>query len=113
MDYDECSDLTTSVTIPSEYVCAKEFEEDVLKAGSVISILENKKLNPINLFLCLLESKQYQDLFVEITSMSNFKEAISHLLYLYPSLVKSKITKSAIKHAQRGHNNRLRKAPLQ
>ena len=112
MVYEESSDLIASHSTPSDYVCAKEFEEGVLKAGSFISILENKKLNPINLFLCLLESKQYQDMFVEITSTNNFREAVSLLLHLYPSLVKSKITKSAIKHAQKGQRNGVRKTTV-
>ena len=93
----ERSDIT-----PLDQICLREFTEGVLKAGSIISILENKKLNPINLFLCLLKSKQYQSFFVEITSCNSFRESILALLHLYPSIVKSKITKSAIKQL---HNN--------
>lgn len=82
---------------PTEQIQLLEFVEGVLKAGSLISILENKKINSTTLFTLLLENKSYQDFFVEVTSSSSFREAVFSLLYLYPSLVKSKITKSSIK----------------
>ena len=89
--------LDTSSSSPTEQIQTKDFIEGVLKAGSLISILENKRLNSTVLFTLLLENKSYQDFFVEITSSENFKEAILSLLYLYPALVKSKITKSSIR----------------
>jgi len=107
------SDLERSNVSPVDQICSKEFVEGVLKAGSAISMLENKKLNPTNLFLCLLQTKQYQDFFVELTSSTNFREAILSLLYLYPALVKSKITKAVIKQINNGNPNRTRKASLQ
>lgn len=106
------SDLERSNVSPVDQICSKEFTEGVLKAGSIISMLENKKLNPTNLFLCLLQTRQYQDFFVEITSSNSFREAILSLLYLYPSLVKSKITKSLIKQINNGLLNRPRKTSL-
>lgn len=87
----------SKTTSPFEQICNKEFAEGVYKAGSLLSMLENKKLNPINLFLQLFANQSYQIFFTEITSSSCFKEAILNLLYLYPSIVKSKITKRAIK----------------
>ena len=100
------TDLERSDISPLDQICSKEFMEGVLKAGALISVLENKKLNPINLFLCLLNTKQYQDFFTEITSSTSFREAVLSLLYLYPSLVKSKITKAAIKILANGQSNR-------
>jgi hypothetical protein len=99
------NDLERSDITPIDQICSKEFTEGVLKAGSIISIIENKKLNPINFFLYLLQSKQYQEFFTEITSSNNFREAVLSLLYLYPSIVKSKITKSAIKQLHNGRSN--------
>jgi hypothetical protein len=102
MQYYVYNDLDRSDITPIEQICSKEYTEGVLKAGAIISMLENKKLNPINLFLHLLQTKQYQEFFTEITSSSSFREAILSLLYLYPSIVKSKITKSAIKQLNNG-----------
>jgi hypothetical protein len=89
--------LSNSTGSPTEQIHSKDFIEGTLKAGSLISILENKKINATSLFTLILENKHYQDFFIEITSSDSLKEALMSLLYLYPSLVKSKITKSSIR----------------
>lgn len=89
---------------PTEQIQSLEFVEGVLKAGSFISILEGKKINSTMLFMLLLENKCYQDFFVEITSSDSFREAVFSLLYLYPSLVKSKLTKSSIRKINASRN---------
>lgn len=106
-------ELENSQSTPLDQINTKEFSQSVLKVGSIISMLENKKLNPTNLFLYLLENKNYQQIFVEITACKNFKEALRSLLLLYPSLVKSKLTKTAIKHLANGQYNRFTKTSLQ
>jgi hypothetical protein len=98
--------LETSTGSPTDHLQNRDFMEGLLKAGSLISMLEGKKINVTALFVLLLERKDYQDFFVEVTSSSSFEEAVLSLLILHPSLVKSKITKSSIRklHAKkRGH----------
>ena len=102
-----------SVASPEIHLRIKEFSENVLKAGSLISMLENKKLNTINMFVLLLERSDYRDFFVEITSSENFKESVYLLLQLHPSLLKSKITKTAIRKLNAKTNNGIRKSYLQ
>jgi hypothetical protein len=97
MIHEDIADLDSSNVTPLEQIHIKEFVEGALKAGSFISMLENKKINTTTLFSLLLEKEQYQDFFTEITASKNFKSAILSLLYLHPSLVKSKITKSLIR----------------
>ncbi len=89
-------------TTPLNELQSKEFIKALLKTGSLISILENKKINITSLFSLLLERKDYRDFFVEITACSSFKEAVKSLLHLYPNLLKSKITKLAIKKINNG-----------
>jgi hypothetical protein len=89
--------LNSENVTPREELCSKEFWEAVMKFGSFVSMLENKKVNTTTLFSLLIENKNYQNIFVELTSCTNFREAIEMLLYLYPSLVKSKVTKSTVK----------------
>jgi hypothetical protein len=89
--------IETSYVTPYEQMCLIEFQEALMKVGSLISMLENKKLNTINLFLHLIKSKVYQQIFVEMTASSNFKQALGEMISLYPSLAKSKITKLALK----------------
>lgn len=106
-----CYDSSTAT--PVEQLHSKEFVEGILKAGSLFSMLENKKLNATGLFTLMLEKKEYREIFVELTASENFKEAILSMLYLHPSLVKSKITKTAIKKLNAKPNNRSRATSLQ
>ena len=68
--------LEVSNGSPAEQIQIRDFVAGVLKAGSLISILENKKINSTSLFTLLLENPQYQDFFVEVTSSKDFKESI-------------------------------------
>ena len=90
-------ELENSNATPFDQIHSREFVEGVLKAGSFISMIENKKVNTTTLFSLLLEKNDYQEFFTEITSSNSFKEAILSLLYLFPNLIKSKITKSVIR----------------
>lgn len=90
-------DLSSSAALPADRLEMYEFVAGLLKAGSFISMIENKKLNPTNLFLIVLEKKDYQDFFVEITACSSLKESLFKMLQLHPSLVKSKFTKSYVR----------------
>jgi hypothetical protein len=106
-------ELKNSNAAPFNELHSKEFVEGVLKAGSLISMLENKKINMTVFFSLLLENADYQKFFAEITSCNSFKEAIMSLLYLNPNLVKSKITKSILRKLNNGKIksiNRARKA---
>ena len=91
------SSLESSNSMPFLRIHSQEFINGVLKAGSLISMLENKKINTTTLFTLLVENISYQKFFTEITSSSSFKEALFSLLQLNPSLVKSKIVKSLVR----------------
>jgi hypothetical protein len=109
------NELENSNASPFSQINSKEFVEGVLKAGSLISMLENKKINTTALFSLLIENISYQKFFTEITSSSSFKEALFLLLQLNPSLVKSKIVKSLVRkiNGKSKSNNGARKASLQ
>lgn len=89
--------LNVSNSTPLDQVYSKEFLEALDKAGSCISMIENKKINTATLFVLLIENKEYQDFFTKITSTESFREAVFLLLLVYPNLVKSKITKATLK----------------
>lgn len=91
------SDIENSKASPVDQMLSKEFIDGMLKAGSMISMIENKKLNTAAFFALLLENKNYQEFFAEITSSNNFRDALLSMLYLNPSLVKSKVTKSTVR----------------
>ena len=91
------SDIENSNSSPINQILSKEFIDGMLKAGSLISMIENKKLNTAAFFVLLLENKNYQEFFTEITSSNTFRDAILSMLYLNPSLVKSKVTKTTVR----------------
>jgi hypothetical protein len=91
------SDSKIAAASPTELINAKEFVQGMHKAGSLFSMLENKKINSTFMFVLLLENKEYQDFFTEVTASASFKDALLSLLFFYPTLVKSKFTKSALK----------------
>lgn len=110
------TELRNSNAAPFSEIHSREFIEGVLKAGSLISMIENKKINTTTFFSLLLQNPDYQDFFTEITSSDSFKDAVMSLLYLNPNLVKSKITKSIIRKLSNGKVksiNRIRKTSVQ
>lgn len=113
MQHNCFEELENSNANPIDNILSKEFVEGVLKAGSLISVLENKKLNNAALLAALLEKTDYQEFFTEVTASENFKEALLSLLYLCPSLVKSKITKTIIRKLNAKPTDKFRKASIQ
>lgn len=114
MDYNDV-ELEYSNAAPYEQMYVEEFIIGMLKAGSLISLIENKKINTTALFSLLVEKPEYQEFFTEITSSDSFKEALSKMLFLNPSLVRSKITKSLARKANGASRtgNRTRKKSIQ
>lgn len=106
-------DLDNSNATPLDQLHSKEFIDGMLKAGSLIAMLENKKINVAALFTLLLEKESYQEFFTEITASETFKEALLSLLYLYPSLVKSKVTKTTVRRINAKPIDRSRKIIVQ
>jgi hypothetical protein len=115
MPQDNITGLEHSNASPVDQILMREFVDGALKAGSLISMIENKKINTTMLFSLLLEKSEYQEFFTEITSSDSFKESIFTLLLLYPNLVKSKITKSVVRklNGKPKSNYRAGKAPIQ
>ena len=107
------ADLGGSDTPPMNRILSQEFVAGLNKAGSLFSMLENKKINSTTLFSLLLETPLYQDFFVEITSSEDIRDAILSVLYLYPSIIKSKVTKTVVRKINAIQNNRARKTTLQ
>jgi hypothetical protein len=52
-------------TIFSDLENSKEFIDGMLKAGSMIFMIENEKINTVAFFALLLENKSYQEFFAE------------------------------------------------
>ena len=90
-------DIDSSNSTPVDNVESKEFSDNVLKVGSFISMVENKKLNLAMVFSLILQKAKYQKFLVEMTSSDCFESAVTQLLHLNPTLIKSKHTKAALR----------------
>ena len=66
--------LNSENVTPREELCSKEFWSAVMKFGSFVSMVENKKINTTTLFSLLIENKTYQNVFVELTSTLEFSK---------------------------------------
>ena len=106
------AELGSADSSPINRILSQNFVEGLNKAGALFSMIENKKLNATALFSLLVETTKYQKFFVEITASENFRDAILSLLYLYPSIVKSKNTKTVIRKINAKQPNRIRKTAL-
>ena len=82
---------------PIRQLYSKEIALSILSFGSFLTILNNKKINPVFLFTSVLENLQLRKLFVEVTGTDSEKNSLLNLLHFYPSLVKSKNTKRLFK----------------
>ena len=75
----------------------KEFNKDLPKFGSLISILHNKRINQTALLLLLVQTPKYLECFKMISDVDNTQTLIYNYIMRYPILCKSKIIHSKLK----------------
>jgi hypothetical protein len=75
---------------------AKEFNNALIKFGSFVSIIMNKRLSQTFILLQLLENENLRKIFQEICEIDEFQTLLLNFLACYPSLCKSKIIKSKV-----------------
>ena len=73
-----------------------EFDDILLKFGSLVSILKNKRINQTMFLITLLENEQYVKCFKLISGIEETNILFYNLIVRFPVLCKSKIIKSKI-----------------
>ena len=81
---------------PIHQIEAKEFNLNLIKFGSFVSIIQNKKLSQTFVLLQLFKDKQLREIFREMCEVDSFQKLLTQFLECYPVLAKSKIVKSEI-----------------
>ena len=81
---------------PIHQIKAKEFNLSLIKFGSFVSIIQNKRLSQTFILLQLLEDENLREIFKKICEEDNFQILLLQLLECYPALTKSKIIKNKI-----------------
>ena len=91
---------------PANDLQEREFEETVLKMGSFLSIIQNKKINQAKLIITIIQNKIFGNCFLEISNVENAQSLIFNILKKYPTLYKSKIIYKTL--VNKNANNRKR-----
>ena len=81
---------------PATRITKREDGDNILRMGSVLSIINNKKINPAKLLVAILENKDYRDCFMEIMVVDDERELVSLIIAHYPNIVTSKIVNRQI-----------------
>ena len=88
---------TINNTNPLYQIKEAEFDEVLLKFGSFVSILKNKRINQTMFLVELLDSELHRDCFKELSGIDETHVLFYNLIVRFPVLCKSKIVKTKIK----------------
>ena len=81
---------------PIYQITEKEFNVCLLKFGSFMSILKNKRINQTMLLTELLESEAHRDCFKRLSGIDTTNILLYNIIIRFPVLYKSKIIKNKI-----------------
>ena len=85
---------------PLDGITEKELELIILKLGSFLSILENRKVNQAKLLINILKSDLFCNVCLKLSELDNNQLLIKNIVYKYPTLCKSKVIYRAINNAR-------------
>ncbi|MFA5754334.1 MAG: hypothetical protein WC905_03230 [Patescibacteria group bacterium] len=85
----------------------RELDMIILKMGSLLSILQNKKTNQAKMLILLVNDKRFRKCFMKIAELDSFQYLVRHLMEKYPTLCESKVVSGALKR-----DNKFRKKNL-
>lgn len=82
---------------PIHQIKEAEFDKIVLKFGSLISMLKNKRINQTMFLVELLDSESHRECFKALAGIDETRTLFYNLIVRFPILCKSKIIKTKIK----------------
>ena len=88
------------MTSPIDTILAQEFEENLLKFNSFVSIIHNKRLNNVNIFSLLVKDTNIRDIFKAVCQIDNDKTCLRLYLKYNPKLCRSKVVKNLLRSIQ-------------
>lgn len=78
-----------------------EIDDIILKMGTLLTITKNKKINQTKLFIAVIRSEPFKQIFMQLTDIENFHTLIKLLINRYPNVCKSKNLFIAIKRKKK------------
>lgn len=94
---------------PVDNISDRELDAIILKMGSFLSILQNKKVNQAKLLIVTVRNLMFQRCFLKMADIDNLQFLIHNIVRKYPTLCKSKVVTSAL-ISKRGHNKNRKKS---
>lgn len=73
-----------------------EFDKILLQFGSLLSIIQNKRINQTMLLVTLLESHKYREIFKTMSGIDDISVLFYNIIVRYPILCTSKIIRNKI-----------------
>jgi hypothetical protein len=86
-----------------------EFNISLLKYGSLVSILKNKRINQTMLMVELLSSNEHRDCFKHISGVDTTEMMLYNFIYRFPILCKSKIIRNKISEIHKRDKRKRKK----
>ena len=78
---------------PAIQLSDKDLDIFLLKFGTLLSLINNKNINPTFLFLTVIKDENLQNVFKLVSGVTTTNEILRIILTVYPNLLKSKIVK--------------------
>ncbi len=75
----------------------RELDVIILKMGSLLSILHNKKTNQAKMLIMLVTNERFRKCFLHIAELDSFQHLVRCLMEKYPTLCESKVVSGALK----------------
>lgn len=88
-------------------IADRELDMIILKMGSLLSILQNKKTNQAKMLVTLIKNKRFKECFLYVAELNSFQHLVRSLIEKYPTLCESKVVSGALKR-----DNKRRKKSL-
>lgn len=93
-DYDVVQDHVHTIT-------DRELDMIILKMGSLLSILHNKKTNQAKMLITLVDDERFRKCFLSIADLDSFQQLVRSLMEKYPTLCESKVVSGALKRGNK------------
>ena len=93
-DYDVVQDHVHTIT-------DRELDMVILKMGSLLSILQNKKTNHAKMLIMLVNNERFRRCFLQIADLDSFQQLVRALMEKYPTLCESKVVSGALKRGNK------------
>ena len=81
---------------PVENITDRELDTIILKMGSFLSVLQNKKVNQAKLLIVTIKDPIFQKCFLLLSDIDNLQLLVQNIICKYPTLCKSKVVTSAL-----------------